>query len=129
MRILADENFPGPIVDFLRRAGNDVLWVKTNCATLKDPELLNLAESEARIMLTLDKDFWQIALQRRVPLVESGVVLFRVHPATPQNIQVLIHVFLESASDWRGHISVVTSLGIKMVQAKRKLSLVLPRTP
>ena len=68
MRLLADENFPKPIVDALRADGHDVLWARTDCAGWKDVVILDLAESESRIVLTLDKDFWQIAVQRRIPL-------------------------------------------------------------
>jgi hypothetical protein len=35
-------------------------------------------------MLTLDKDFWQIGVQRGLPLEQSGIVLFRVHPEQPK---------------------------------------------
>ncbi len=59
MQLLADENFPKPIVDALRADGHNVLWARTDCAGWKDAALLDLAESEARIVLTLDKDFWQ----------------------------------------------------------------------
>jgi len=38
--------------------------------------LLEPAESEGLVVLTLDKDFWQIAVQRRVPIEKGGVVLF-----------------------------------------------------
>jgi predicted nuclease of predicted toxin-antitoxin system len=65
MRLLADENVPRPLVDALRADGHDVLWARTECAGWRDGVLLELAESEARIVLTLDKDFWQIAVQRR----------------------------------------------------------------
>jgi predicted nuclease of predicted toxin-antitoxin system len=58
MCLLADENFPGPIIEALRAEGHDVLWARTECSGLKDAVLLEIAESEARIMLTLDKDFW-----------------------------------------------------------------------
>jgi predicted nuclease of predicted toxin-antitoxin system len=75
MRILADENFPRPNVEALRAEGYDVLWARTDCAGWKDVVLLDLAESEARIVLTLDKDFWQIAVQRRLPLRQSRVIL------------------------------------------------------
>src|ERR1039458_1146545 len=85
MRLLADENFPKPIVEALRAGGHDVLWARTDCVGWKDPVLLGSSESEARIVLTLDKDFWQIAVQRRVPLKQSDVVLFRAHPAIPAN--------------------------------------------
>ena len=83
MRLLADENFPKSIIDALRSGGHDVTWARTDCSELNDSELLELAESTARVLITLDKDFWQIAVQRRVPLEQSGVVLFRIHPATP----------------------------------------------
>jgi hypothetical protein len=52
MRLLADENFPKPIVEGLRADGRDVLWARTDCAGWKDVVLLDLAESEARIVLT-----------------------------------------------------------------------------
>jgi len=57
MRLLADENFPKPIVDALRAEGHDVLWARTDLAGASDFALLDRAESEARIILTLDKDF------------------------------------------------------------------------
>jgi len=78
MRLLADENFPKPIVEALRAEGHDVLWARTDLAGTSDLALLDLAESDARIVLTLDKDFWQIGVQRRSPLEQSGVVLFRI---------------------------------------------------
>jgi len=44
MRILADENFPKPIVEALRAEGHDVLWARTHCAGWKDSALLEKAE-------------------------------------------------------------------------------------
>ena len=38
-----------------------------------DPAILERAELEACIVLTLDKNFAQIARQRRIPLKRSGV--------------------------------------------------------
>ena len=64
-----------------------------------DVVLLDLAEAEARIVLTLDKDFWQIAVQRRSLLEQSGVVLFRIHPAIPENLAPLVRAF--AAADAR----------------------------
>src|ERR1017187_6862382 len=81
-----------------------LLWARTDCAGWKDAVLLNLAESEARIMLTLDKDFWQIAVQRRVPLEQSGVVLFRVHPATPENLEPLVSDMVRVEAQKRPHL-------------------------
>ena len=119
MRLLADENFPKPMVEMLRAGGNDLVWARTDCSGWKDAALLDFAESEARIMLTLDKDFWQIAVQRRVPLEQSGVVLFRVHPAIPANIEPLVHAFVEANRAWAGHISIVAADGIQMLAIRR----------
>src|SRR5436190_22359758 len=102
MRLLADENFPRPIVEWLRANGCNVLWARTDCAGWKDTDLLELAESEARTVLTLDKDFWQIAVQRRSALENCGVVLFRTHPATPQRLQPLVRMFLYAGKAWAG---------------------------
>ncbi len=75
--------------------------------------------SEGRIVLTLDKVFWQIAVQRRSPLVRSGVVLLRVHPATPEKLAPLVHVFAAADTAWAGHISIITVDGIQMVSTRR----------
>jgi predicted nuclease of predicted toxin-antitoxin system len=119
MRLLADENFPKPIVVALRAEGHDVLWARTDLAGTSDIELLDLAEVQARIVLTLDNDFWQIAVQRRSPLEQSGVVLFRVHPATPERLAPLVRVFGEADTTWDGHISIITVDGIQMIAARR----------
>lgn len=119
MRLLADENFPKPIIETLRAEGHDVIWARTDLAGAKDV-LLDLAESEARIVLTLDNDFWQIAVQRRSPLVQSGVVLFRTHPATPENLAPLVRAFSEADTTWAGHISIITVDRIQMVKTRRR---------
>jgi hypothetical protein len=81
--------------------------------------LLERAESEARILLTLDKDFWQIALQRRIPMEQSGVVLFRINPPTPQNLRPLLRAFVEANRPWAGHISLIAGDGIQMMKARK----------
>lgn len=117
MRLLADENFPKSIVEWLRASGHDVLWARTERPGERDTILLDMAEAERRIVLTLDKDFWQIAVQRRDPLVHSGVVLFRVHPATPERLKPLVDAFVGADLNWAGHISLVTIDEIQMIGA------------
>ena len=120
MLLLADENFPKPVIEVLRAEGHDVLWARTDHAGARDVVLLDLAEAEARIVLTLDKDFWQIAVQRRSPLEQSGVVLFRVRPAMPERLAPLVRAFIAADTTWAGHISIITADGIQMVAARRQ---------
>jgi predicted nuclease of predicted toxin-antitoxin system len=119
MRLLADENFPKPVVDALRAEGEDVLWARTNCAGWKDVDVLDLAEAEARILLPLDKEFWQIAVQRRTPMERSGIVLFRVLPAVPASLGPLVRAFLDANKEWTGHVSIIRSAGIQMMATRR----------
>src|SRR5258708_5324760 len=120
MRLLADENFPKAIVDTLRESGHDVVWVRTAFPGWKDAALLDLAESEARVVVTLDRDFWQIALQRRAPLERSGVILFRVHPATEENLAPLAATLREPGISWTGHISIISVDGSQMVASRSR---------
>jgi predicted nuclease of predicted toxin-antitoxin system len=68
MRFLVDENFPGPVVRFLRSEDHDILSARMDFPGLSDRTLIERAEADGRIILTLDRDFWQLALQRPVLL-------------------------------------------------------------
>jgi len=81
MRILANENIPGPVVAALRDAGHDVLWAKESMAGAKDPDILSRAKAGARLVVTLDKDFGELAVRSGLPAT-SGVVLFRLPPVS-----------------------------------------------
>jgi hypothetical protein len=70
-------------------------------------------------VLTLDKDFWQIALQRRPPLEQSGVVLFRVHPATPEKLDPLVRTFPRMNAPWAAHVSIISTEGIQMLSVRK----------
>jgi predicted nuclease of predicted toxin-antitoxin system len=99
MRLLADENFPLPTVEVLRKQGHDVLWARTDCPGIKDRALLDRAEADGRLILTLDKDFWQLTLQRPRGLKRCGVICFGcIQPFPKTCSRWLIQRFALSAS-------------------------------
>jgi predicted nuclease of predicted toxin-antitoxin system len=118
MLLLADENFPKPLVDELRADGHDVLWARTHLNGWRDVDLLEEAERTSRIILTLDRDFFQIAIQRPAPLERGGVVLFRVHPATAGKLAPLVRGFARARHEWAGHVSLVTEEGVRMTPSR-----------
>src|SRR6266545_7350801 len=77
MRILADENVAGEIVEALRQRGHDVGWIRADAPGSADSEVLRRAASEERIVVTFDKDFGELAFRFRLPAT-SGIVLLRV---------------------------------------------------
>ncbi len=77
MKLIADEGVDKPIVDALRVAGFDVLYIlETNRGT-DDEFILSLANKEQRILLTQDKDFGELVF--RMKNTHSGVVLIRLN--------------------------------------------------
>jgi predicted nuclease of predicted toxin-antitoxin system len=118
MLLLADENFPLATVQDLRRDGHDVLWIRTAAPGSKDLAVLDQAEAQGRVLLTLDHDFWQIAIQRREPLVRSGVILLRVKPAVPATLTPVIRRAFSVERKWAGHVSIVTIEDIRMIPVR-----------
>jgi hypothetical protein len=75
MRFLADECCDFAVVRCLRDSGHDVLAVNEFQQRSVDKDLLDLALSEDRILVTEDKDFGWLVYAARVD--SPGVILIR----------------------------------------------------
>jgi predicted nuclease of predicted toxin-antitoxin system len=119
MRFLADENFSRPLIESLRKGVHDVVWARTDYPGPKDSALIDPAEADGRIILTLDRDLLHLALQRPVALKRGGIILFRTRPATTSNLTLLLDAVLRSSAEWIGHASTVSPLGIETIPTGR----------
>ena len=106
MRILANENVPKVAVDELRDRGHDVVWARAEMPGASDEAVLARAQFEQRLVVTLDKDFGELAFRRGLPS-QCSVVLFRMTLAPPLAVARRMADALESRSDWSGSFSVV----------------------
>ena len=79
----------------LRNSGADAVWGLAHYPDLADSQLLELAEAEGRVMLTLERDFVQIATQLPASLKHAGVIHLRVHSATAPKLSALAKQFLD----------------------------------
>jgi predicted nuclease of predicted toxin-antitoxin system len=75
MRFLADESCDFAVVHALRRAGYDVLSVSESSPRAEDSEVIGLALSEERILLTEDKDFGRLVFSHGQETL--GVIFLR----------------------------------------------------
>jgi uncharacterized protein (DUF433 family)/predicted nuclease of predicted toxin-antitoxin system len=131
LRFLADVNVEKRIVDFLREAGYDVLWIPDFDCEMEDRELLNLAERDQRVLITNDKDFGEFFfLQRQV---KSGIILFRIEgQGTTVKITLLGTILIRYADKLFNHFVVVTRkrhpLGRLIMNAARLLQRVVTDT-
>ena len=114
MRLLADENFPAEAVAALQARGHDVRWVRTDAPGSTDAEVLDRAVAEDRIILTLDKDFGELAY-RSQPAVPPGIILLRIAPLSPAYVTRLAVAALESRVDWVGHFAVIEPARVRLV--------------
>jgi hypothetical protein len=76
--LMADENFPRPVVEVLRNLGHDVDTAQSlGVAHRSDVEVLEAATAEGRTLLTFDRDF--IRLHRKSS-AHGGIVLCTPDP-------------------------------------------------
>jgi len=67
MRLLLDACVWGGAADALRMSGHDVVWSGDWNEDPGDEEILATAYAQGRILITLDKDFGELAVVRRSP--------------------------------------------------------------
>ncbi|MEZ4614228.1 MAG: DUF5615 family PIN-like protein [Caldilineaceae bacterium] len=114
MRILADENCPGDLVDALRAAGHDVLWIRTAAPGSNDPDILARAQWEERLVLTFDKDFGELAIRHRLPAT-NGIFLCRLHGLRPARLTDLVCRALATRTSWAGHFTVLSEQQLRVI--------------
>lgn len=76
MNLIADEGVDKPIVDALREAGFDVIYILETNRGAEDNLILEIANTQKRILITQDKDFGELVY--RLKYAHFGVVLIRL---------------------------------------------------
>jgi len=112
VRVLANENVSGDIVQALRNFGHDVLWIRTDDPGSSDEVVLAPAHTEDRLLLTFDKDFGELAFRFGLPI--SGVILLRLSASSPTRLTQVVMAALTSREDWAGMFSVVEEGRVRM---------------
>jgi predicted nuclease of predicted toxin-antitoxin system len=102
----------------LRRAGHDVVWIRTDAPGSTDEDVLRRAQGESRLLVTFDKDFGELAFRAGLPAA-AGVVLFRITARSSTDVARIALAVLDSRTDWEGHFSVVEDRRIRMTPLPR----------
>jgi predicted nuclease of predicted toxin-antitoxin system len=79
VKFLADECCDALLVERLRAAGHDVLYIKDVSPGSPDDDVLRLACEQQRVLITEDKDFGEMVVRFLLPAF--GIVLLRLDPA------------------------------------------------
>jgi predicted nuclease of predicted toxin-antitoxin system len=76
MNLLVDEGVDRQVVERLRRDGHEVIYVAELDPGISDETVLQRANEQAAVLLTVDKDFGELAFRQQ--LIHHGVVLIRL---------------------------------------------------
>jgi predicted nuclease of predicted toxin-antitoxin system len=106
MQFVADESVDQPIVQTLREAGYDVLYVAELAPGLDDAAVLDSANREGRLLLTADKDFGKIVVREQ--RLSTGVILLRLAGLSNQRKAMLtLRAIQENSDRLAGHLLVI----------------------
>jgi predicted nuclease of predicted toxin-antitoxin system len=76
MKIVADESIEKPVVARLRAEGHQVTYIAEIAPGSTDPEVLELANREEALLVTVDKDFGDLVFHQNYQAL--GVILVRL---------------------------------------------------
>ena len=106
MQFVADENVPRQVLDRLRLEGYDVAPVTGPLSGISDREVLKVAESQRRILITADRDFGELLVRHQ--LRASGVVVFQLERlSNAAKADRIVEVIAVHADRLAGHLVVV----------------------
>lgn len=89
MEFLANENFPLPSINYLRKAGLNVTSISELYPGISDMEVINKARERNSIILTFDKDYGEIIYKLKLSYPPS-VVFFRYKGEDPEYVGLLL---------------------------------------
>ena len=117
MKILLDSCISSKILKAVQEAGQDVEWVGNWPEDPGDDEILNHAHRQGSILVTLDKDFGELAIVHDLP---HGGILRLVDLTIQQQIQVCLDAIKKHADILRKGAIVTAGAGRIRIRPKEE---------
>ncbi len=105
MKLIADENLGVKVPDYLKNLGFDIISVAKFARGDSDKKILEIANKQGRILVTLDKDFGELVFKEK--LIHSGVILLRLKDESIDNKKRVLLRALRSKQDFQGKFTVI----------------------
>jgi predicted nuclease of predicted toxin-antitoxin system len=111
--LLRDEGVDRPIVEHLRRAGFEVLYVAEMEPGIPDEGVLERAHQANALLITADKDFGELVFRQR--RLSRGVVLLRLAGLDEEaKSAAVLSVLAAHESELIGAFSVITPKRVRI---------------
>lgn len=113
MNFLTDENIDTQVVERLREAGHQVLYVAEMEPGITDDVVLAIATQESALLLTSDTDFGELVFRLRQ--LTSGVVLLRLGGLPPmQKADIVAQVITQHTEELPRAFTVITPRAVRI---------------
>ena len=108
---MANENFMAAGVRVLRDAGFDVLFVAEDFPSIKDWQVIDIAITSNRVILTHDRDYGELVFKYGYRPT-AGVIYFRMKNYMPEDpAKVLLTLIEDTNFDYDGIYTVIDNNG------------------
>ncbi len=97
LKFIVDVGVSKKVEDWLQIQEYNIKTIRSIDPRMSDKEVLKLAESENRMVITMDKDFGELVYNSG--LCHAGVLLLRLEEATSQEKVKIIKKILDRYSD------------------------------
>lgn len=114
IKFLLDENLGYKIAIFLRDKEFDVKSVLEDYRGISDTKVLQIANKEKRIIITLDKDFCALIFRDLLPC--EGLILLRLKNEFPENIIKVLEQALKANQNFQKKFVVISDNKIRIRQ-------------
>lgn len=105
MKILVDVGVSKLVEEWLAHEKFDITAVRDLNPSMADFDILALAVTEERLVITMDKDFGEMIVRSGLP--HTGVLLLRLEDATSaEKVAVVQHIFASYLDVLSGHYCV-----------------------
>jgi len=112
MKFLIDESVEKPIVDWLRDQKYDVIYITEKSPAITDEEVIKVANSESRILITNDKDFGELIF--RQGRITQGILLIRANEESSNKLRLVKEILEKAKNKLKGNFIVVNEVGIRI---------------
>ena len=113
MKLLANENIPYASVRYLRNKGQDVLSVGIDNPGIMDSEIMTIAITEERTIVTFDRDYGELIFRYNYK-PEKGVIYLRLDECAPQEPGLIVEDIITNIEiDLTRALTVIDKNGIR----------------
>lgn len=113
MKILANENFPSTSVNLLEKAGHDIKSIGTDNPSISDKEVIDIAISEERTIITFDRDYGEL-IYKYGYRPKAGVIYLRLRNFKSEGPgEYLLKIFEKKDLEFENKLTVIDRAKIR----------------